>query len=226
MPLNRTPEPEVMNTADEAVTYDEMDHSAVNRQFVEDLLTFQRPSGEVFDLGTGTARIPIELCRQCAEVRVIAVDLSIQMLDVARLNLEVAGLVDRIMLDHVDAKGIKYPTGHFQMVLSNSLIHHMPKPEMAIREAVRVTEPGGCLFFRDLIRPDSAETVHQLVEKYAGKESIFAQELFRNSLHAALTLNEIQALVSQLGFAPETVASTSDRHWTWSAQTLQRDAPS
>ena len=42
--------------------------------------------------------------------------------------------------------------------------------------------------------------------------------LFEDSLRAALSVEEIQALVSELGFAGSTVVATSDRHWTWSAR--------
>jgi len=42
--------------------------------------------------------------------------------------------------------------------------------------------------------------------------------LFRDSLHAALTLEEIRSLVVELGYAAETVTMTSDRHWTWAAR--------
>jgi hypothetical protein len=39
--------------------------------------------------------------------------------------------------------------------------------------------------------------------------------LFSDSLHAALTLDEVRDLVQSLGFPSETVEQTSDRHWTW-----------
>ena len=60
--------------------------------------------------------------------------------------------------------------------------------------------------------------VEYLVQQYAGTENAHQQQLFRESLHAALTLDEIRALVVDLGFASETVQLTSDRHWTWVAR--------
>jgi hypothetical protein len=41
--------------------------------------------------------------------------------------------------------------------------------------------------------------------------------MFDASLRAALTLGEIRALVTPLGFPPDSVQATSDRHWTWAA---------
>src|SRR5262245_50831783 len=106
--LSRVLEPEVMDSPEEALAYDAMDHSEVNRRFVDDVLAAYAkrgwaPSGEWLDLGTGTALIPIELCRRVEGVRVRALDLSIAMLDVARANVSVAGLTQQIMLVHQDA---------------------------------------------------------------------------------------------------------------------------
>ena len=48
MPLDRILEPEVMDSAEEARDYDAMDHSEVNRRFVDDLLAALRVQGSVF----------------------------------------------------------------------------------------------------------------------------------------------------------------------------------
>jgi hypothetical protein len=73
------------------------------------------------------------------------------------------------------------------------------------------------LFFRDLLRPDSEEQHAQLVATYAGECNDHQRQMFANSLRAALTIDEVRAIVAPLGFAPETVEQTSDRHWTWAA---------
>ncbi|MBM4003031.1 MAG: class I SAM-dependent methyltransferase [Planctomycetes bacterium] len=218
MALERILEPEVMDSPDEAAAYDQMDHSQVNARFVDDLLAVAPEPGDLLDLGTGTALIPIELCRRHPECRVIAADLSIEMLELARYRLEIAMLTHRIQLAHVDAKKMPFRDGMFDTLMSNSIVHHIPEPRELLREAVRVTRAGGLLFIRDLCRPDSQEELEQLVETYARNESEHARRMFRESLHAALTLAEIRALAAELGFPNESVAMTSDRHWTWSAR--------
>lgn len=230
MPLSRVLEPEVMDSAQDADDYDRMDHSQVNRIFVDDLLAAANPQSaihnpqllDVLDLGTGTAQIPIALCRRYADCRVMAVDAATSMLDLARYNLESASLTQRIQLAHVDAKKLPYQDGLFDIVMSNSIVHHIPEPLAVLREAVRVTKPGGLLFFRDLLRPDSAEQLSHLVATYAADGNDHQRQLFADSLHAALALDEIRGLVESLGFAAETVQPTSDRHWTWSASTGER----
>ena len=234
--LQRVLEPEVMDTVDEAIAYDKMDHSEVNRRFAEDFLAtgyaaesdaaaahgvnegdVDALAGIAIDLGTGTALIPIEICRQSPTARILAVDLSISMLDLAKINVEVAGFPHRIQLDHIDAKGISYEDGQFAAVISNSIVHHIPQPAAVFAEAARLAATGGQLFFRDLARPASVEAVEQLVTTYAGNEPEPSQRMFRESLYAALTVDEVRDIIQPLGFPADSVNMTSDRHWTWSA---------
>src|SRR5438270_324045 len=141
-----------MDTVEEARDYDAMDHAAVNRLFVDDFRTAWKGQGLLLDVGTGTAQIPIELCRQAAGVQVIAIDLAEEMLAVGRVNVQRAGFGERIRLERVDAKAMPYPSGHFAAVISNSIAHHIPEPGTLLAEMARVTAPGGLLFVRDLLR--------------------------------------------------------------------------
>jgi ubiquinone/menaquinone biosynthesis C-methylase UbiE len=221
MPLDRILEPEVMDSPQEARDYDSMDHAEVNRVFVQDLLAaMDDAASDILDLGTGTALIPIELCRQRPHCRIMAADAAVSMLDLARYNIEVAGLISRVELAHVDAKRLPFKDALFDAVMSNSIVHHIPQPLEVLREALRVVKPGGLLFFRDLLRPDSENQLQSLVQTYAGSATPNQQKLFAESLHAALSLAEIRDLVVGLGFSADSVLQTSDRHWTWSARRL------
>lgn len=220
MSLARVLEPEVMDSPQEARDYDSMDHAEVNRLFVSDLLAFlttlpEQERFDVLDLGTGTAQIPIEFCRQSPEGRILAVDAAIEMLELARYNIELASVTTRVQLAHGDAKQLLYPAGMFDIVMSNSIVHHLPEPAIALAEAVRVLKPGGVIFFRDLLRPASDAEVTRLVELYAGQGNELQRALFDASLRAALTVAEVQAIVTPLGYPAESVVMTSDRHWTW-----------
>lgn len=227
--LPRTLEPEVMDAAEEAADYDSMDHSEVNRVFVDDLLAFvsgahaagiaaQRDAHEgtlqVLDVGTGTALIPIELGRRGAGVHVTAIDLADEMLAIGRRNVAAAGLGDVIRLERVDAKRLPYGDGAFDVVMSNSIVHHIPEPRGTLAEMVRVLRPGGVLFVRDLMRPETSAAVEEIVRTYAGQEHERQQQLFRQSLHAALTVDEVAALLAEIGCPRDWVRASSDRHWT------------
>ncbi len=67
MVLERVLETEVMDTQQESMDYDAMDHSEANQSFVADLLAVGGGSGDILDLGTGTAQIPVLLCEQPVE---------------------------------------------------------------------------------------------------------------------------------------------------------------
>lgn len=215
--LERVLEPELMDDPDEAQSYNEMDHSEVNRRFVADLLACGELGNDILDLGTGTALIPIELCEKHTNCRVMASDAATHMLDLARYNIAVASLEQRIQLHHGDSKQLRFDDCMFDGVISNSLIHHVPEPRNVLAEIVRVCKSGGRVFVRDLFRPDSIDVVESLVTAYTANESPYNQQLFRQSLCAALKLEEIRKMVAELGYPPESVQMTSDRHWTWSS---------
>ncbi len=215
--LERTLEPEVMDDRADALEYDVMDHAEVNRAFVDDLLAHGKITGEMLDVGTGTARIPIELCRRQPRVHVVAVDLSAAMLDLANANVAHAGFSGQIALQHVDAKQLPFDDDRFAVVVSNSIVHHVANPLEVLREAWRVLQSGGRIFFRDLLRPRDIVRLELLVETHALDATPRQRELFADSLHAALRLDETRELIAELGVSPETVTATSDRHWTWSA---------
>lgn len=218
--MQRTLEPEVMDTPDEAVDYDAMDHTAVNRCFVDDLITFLQQTIQasgpirVLDVGTGTALIPIELCRRPVDVRVTAVDLAAHMLQLGQRNVIRAGFQSVIRLEQIDAKSLPYADGEFDLVMSNSIIHHIPEPIHSLREMARVVRKGGALFARDLLRPPDDDTVLRLVEMYAGEANLHQRQMFHNSLHAALTLDEVRKMLAELTLLPDSVQQTTDRHWT------------
>ena len=224
--MKRILEPELMDTPEAAAEYNAMDHVGVNQMFAQEFLAFVKETyaddldavaWEVLDVGTGTALLPIELCKINADLNVVAIDDAVSMLDLAVYNLEAIGMRERITLAKVDAKSMPYDDDSIEMVIANSIHHHIPNPKVCFAEMVRVTEGGGILFARDLARPADELALDVLVQQYAGKETAESQRLFADSLRAALTVDEVADIVETLGFERSSVSMTSDRHWTWAA---------
>jgi len=213
--LPRILEPEYMDSAADAADYDSMDHAGVNRVFVADFLAVWNRRSPVLDLGTGTARIPVEFCRQSADGTVVALDAVAEMLLLARRNIEAAGFMTRIKCQQADAKNLPFADGSVAAVMSNSIVHHIPVPRGVFKEVKRVAAPGATIFVRDLLRPNDLADLNTLVTTYAGQANAHQRALFAESLHAALTLAEVRKMVAEMGFDPAGVAQTSDRHWTW-----------
>lgn len=220
--LPRVLEPEVMDTVAEAVDYDSMDHGDVNRQFVDDLLAAWRLDDPaktvdgclVTDLGTGTALIPLEMLKCEPRLgKVIACDLSMEMLKIADQNIEAANAAC-IQTLFCDCKQLPIADRSQHLVISNSIVHHIPEPQLVLSEAIRILKPGGLLFVRDLMRPETNEQVEHFVQTYTGNDNSHQQQLFRQSLHASLSVAEVGAMLSVLDVPSDCATASSDRHWT------------
>ncbi len=218
MTLERVLEVEPIDSFEKALEYDQADRRVEVDQFVDDLLACGPIAGDVLDIGTGTALIPIVLCQRTEEVRVMAVDNSWQILDQARINVEIEGMIERMMLDLVDATELIHEDGQFQIVISNGLVHQVPEPAVALREALRVTAPAGLILFRDLLRPTDEAALKDLVQTLVARENEGQRQLLEASLRAALDLEEARDAVQGVGGDPAKVVATSGHQWTWSQQ--------
>lgn len=212
--MQRILEPEVMDSAEEAVEYDAMDFTEVNTAFAKRAIELASTSAIVLDAGTGTARIPILICQQRPQWHITGIDMAKSMLEIGRKNVDKAGLQQHITLELADAKRLPYRDEQFDMVISNSLIHHLPEPLPFLQEIKRVMNRDGAILLRDLIRPESAEIINNLVESIGEEYDEHQKKLFRDSLYAAFTLDEVKALIQQAGLPDVNVYQSSDRHWT------------
>ena len=98
----------------------------------------------VLDVATGTARLPLALLhRPQFDGQIIALDLSLKMLQVAREKLAPYG--DRVTLVRQNAMQLSCPDGIFDVVTCLEALEFLPSPTRALREMVRVLRPGGVL---------------------------------------------------------------------------------
>ena len=215
MPIPRVLEPEVMMGADEAAEYEEMDFSATDRLFAERAAELAaRGVDQIVDIGSGNAKIPLALCSLLQSgTSVCAVEMSAEMLAVAARNRAREG-ARRLRLIAGDAKQLPFADRSVAMVTSNSLIHHIPDPRDVFREIARVTRSGAPVLIRDLFRPDTPAALERLVEEMAAGWSALQRKLFEDSLHAALTVNEVRAMLDECGLADVRVEQISNRHWS------------
>jgi ArsR family transcriptional regulator len=101
----------------------------------------------VVDLGTGTGILLTRL--STVAERVIGVDASAEMLDVARRTLQerrIANVELRLgRLEHLPLLD-----GEADAMVANMVLHHVPRPPEALREMRRGLAPGGRLVLADL----------------------------------------------------------------------------
>lgn len=212
--IERKAEPELMYLPHEVDAYARADFSAVNRAFAErvvELLPIETII-DVADLGTGPGDIPIRLSHMRPNWRITAVDASAPMLDVARKAADISGLRSRVTFLLTDVKTLTLPSAAYDLIISNSLLHHVASPPDLWAQVARIGRPGTIVFFRDLFRPESAEQAAQLVQTHAGSESGMLKDEFLRSLLAAYSVDEVRAQLDFAGLKNFNVALSSDRH--------------
>lgn len=212
--IDRILESEVMDSEEEALEYDAMDFREVNRDFALAASKLSSANGLILDLGTGTARIPIILSDLLPQCHIKAIDLAPSMLKIAKKNIDLAHKTEQIKLELADSKNLNFADNSFDLVISNSLVHHIPQPMDLLREIDRVVKPEGKVFIRDLLRPSSKQKIIELVTQANLDYSPRQKQLFEDSLHAALTIEEVKIMVDQLEWHQAEIYQSSPRHWT------------
>jgi ubiquinone/menaquinone biosynthesis C-methylase UbiE len=105
-----------------------------------------RPFRSLLDLGTGTGRM-LELFGPQIE-RGLGLDLSLDMLLLARDRLERAGL-RHCSVRQGDIYDVPLPDGSFDAVIIHQVLHYLDDGARAVKEAARVLRPGGSLLVVD-----------------------------------------------------------------------------
>jgi ArsR family transcriptional regulator len=112
-----------------------------------------RPLGTLVDIGTGTGRM-IELFGPRAS-EAIGIDRSSEMLRLARVKLESAGV--RSSLRQGDMYALPLLDGCADSVIIHQVLHSAHAPADAIAEAARVLSPGGTLLVIDFAAHEREE---------------------------------------------------------------------
>ncbi|MBI1407932.1 MAG: metalloregulator ArsR/SmtB family transcription factor [Caulobacter sp.] len=102
--------------------------------------------GRLVDLGAGTGRM-LTLLGQRAD-RALGLDLSQQMLNIARVNVTEAGLAG-CELRHGDIFATGLPAGCADLVTVHQVLHYLGDPAAAVSEAARLVAPSGRLLIID-----------------------------------------------------------------------------
>jgi len=113
--------------------------------------------GRLLDVGTGTGRL-LELFADRVE-NAIGVDMSPEMLAVARENLSQAGITN-CSVRQADMFQLPFSAGTFDVVTIHQVLHFVDAPELALAEAVRVLQSNGCLLLVDFA-PHELETLRK-----------------------------------------------------------------
>jgi len=151
------------------------------------------PFKRLIDLGSGTGRM-LRLLAPEAEVA-IGLDLSQQMLNIARVHSAEAGLPN-VELRHGDIFDTRLPGGQADLVVVHQVLHYLSDPPAAVAEAARLVAPGGRLLVVDF----APHRLEFLREQHQHRRLGFADEEMRRWLdHAGLKVELLKALPSANG---------------------------
>jgi len=137
-----------------------------------------KPIRSLLDLGTGTGRM-LELFGGDIE-RGLGLDLSLDMLALARARLDRAGL-KHCSVRHGDIYDLALPRDSFDAVIIHQVLHFLDDSARAIAEAARVLRPGGRLLVVDFAPHD----LEFLREEHAHRRLGFAAETVTQWLEGA-----------------------------------------
>lgn len=215
--MQRIPEPDLMNDAEQALAYAQADFAEPHQYFVK-LINESFPghtfAGRVLDLGCGPADVSLRFARAYPAAIIDGVDGAEAMLALGRQAIVEAGLQDRIHLTQCYLPQDPLPQSRYDAIISNSLLHHLQQPQILWQCLAQSAAPGAPVFVMDLMRPDSQVQARQLFETYAADEAEILKQDFYNSLLAAYTVDEIEQQLQQANLMHLRVNIVSDRHVT------------
>ncbi len=225
--MERTPEPELMTDEEQARAYSEADFSVPHDRFVAEFRRLFGPtftSRHVVDLGCGPGDVTVRFARAHPDCTVDGIDASAAMLAQGERRIAAEGLASRVRLILAHLPEGSAPRASYDVVLSNSLLHHLRDPGVMWASVQRFAGPGAAVFVMDLRRPASLAAARELVEVHAASEPDVLRTDFFNSLLAAYTPEEIEAQLGRSSLRTLTVERLGDRHVLVHGRLPARDA--
>jgi SAM-dependent methyltransferase len=214
--MQRIPEPELMTGQQQALAYAKADFSEPHNRFI-DLLRESFPTlpdqGNALDLGCGAADITIRFAHAFPGWSVDGLDGAPAMLKYGQAALNQAKLQGRIQLRDAYLPGGEAPRDRYDLIFSNSLLHHLADPIILWQSIQRWAASGTAVFIMDLMRPEREEVASQLVAEYATNEPDILRHDFYHSLLAAYRIGEVQQQLAQENLDHFSFKIVSDRHF-------------
>jgi ubiquinone/menaquinone biosynthesis C-methylase UbiE len=200
--LPRVPEPEVMDEADEVEAYASAAAEAylqrIDETFVAHAcrLVGRAAEGLALDVGTGPGQIVCRLAGCLPGWRFVGIDCSARM--IARARARAAAMPsDRAARVHffvANANCLPFGEATFDLVLCNSVLHHLHDPQRVLAELIRVAKPEAAFLLRDLRRP--SRLAFPLHVRWHGRHYRGRMyELYCASVRAAYTPAELHGLL-------------------------------
>ncbi len=213
--MRRLLEPELMEDESQVKAYAEADFEVPHNDFIQQLKTFiddPEFSGTALDLGCGPGDISCRFANAFPLSKLHAIDGSESMLAYAKSALP-PDLADRISFIKGLLPDVILPQPGYEIIFSNSLLHHLPDPQVLWQTIKKYSRPGTRIIIMDLLRPANVKSAQMMVDNYAANEPEILQRDFYHSLLAAFSLKEINTQLAQADLSLDLHSQKiSDRH--------------
>jgi ubiquinone/menaquinone biosynthesis C-methylase UbiE len=188
--------------------YDRMQAALRENGWLEtgDLLLHGIVSGFALEVGSGPGYLGLEWLLRTKDTRLVGLDISPDMVAIARNHARELGLADRV--EHLlgSAEVIPFEDNAFDAVFTSRSLHEWLNPGTIFTELWRVLKPGGRLYMSDL-RRDLSRSACNFLEQRVKSEVII--ESLRASIGAAYTMAEVMALLNMTELVGCKVIETS-----------------
>ncbi|MEQ1739603.1 MAG: class I SAM-dependent methyltransferase [Methyloglobulus sp.] len=211
--MERVLESELMEDLEQVFAYAKANFDKPHKKFVQRIKTLVKDptfSGKALDLGCGPGDISCRFAKAFPLCKIDAVDGSKPMIDYG-INTTKPDLQARLNFIHGKLPEAKLPEQHYDVIFSNSLLHHLPDPQILWQVVKKYSTSGTRIAIMDLLRPGRNYMAESLVEMYATNEPEILKRDFYHSLLAAFTIEEIKIQIKQAELSL-TVEQISDRH--------------
>lgn len=152
-------------------------HKAVARK-----LSKYVASGDLLDIGCGSARMLMVLAGELPEISFTGTDVSEEMLALARENVRAAGLEARIRLLRISAEELGvFRGGEFDVVQSHGAFSGWLEPGESLVEIRRILKPGGVLYLRDWNRAAPEEALAPYLESADDRQAVRVRMAYESS---------------------------------------------
>lgn len=131
----------------------------------------------MLDVATGTGDFAIESIRQLNPVRIVGVDISAGMLEVAREKIAKKGLEGQFEVQLGDSEGLQFEDEYFDAVTAAFGVRNFENLEKGLADICRVTKPGGRAVILEFSKP-RVFPVKQLYNFYFHKITPFIGRVF------------------------------------------------
>ena len=217
----RIMEPESMETLEEVYAYDKLTLrylTILHNGFIETVINSSPAAGRFLEVGSGSGRVSIGVAKYNKDVELTGVDLSENMLIVARDNADQEGVTDRVNYYFGDAKRMPFSDHSFDSVFCHNMLHHISDPLTVVKEMNRVVKNDGAILIRDLIRvPELLVPFH--VHILGLSYNRLMKKEYRDSIKAALSKEEWIDLCNKSGIEGARVTNQFITH-----QSIERPA--